>query len=204
MKNFFRSIYEKPLGIKILIIGASFLVPFLLFWQYILSNTLEIKKDLEEKLEITNSKILYSKKLTNNLDEAIVEKTALENKLKTAIAELPDSKELPELLLQISNLAIETGLEIELFQPTGEELSDFYSKVPVNIHVKGTFHKILKFFERVGNLERIVNISAIKMYNPEIKENSMIINTECVATTFRFLSKEERELNKENDKNQKK
>ena len=35
------------------------------------------------------------------------------------------------------------------------------------------------------------------MYNPEIVENKMVITTECVATTFRFLSEEEREKIKE-------
>lgn len=197
MKAFFKDILQRSLGQRVMIIGASFVLPFLLFWQYALSKDLAKKDSLEEKIEVAQNKIAYQSKLANNLPKAIKEKNELEAKLYTAISELPDSKEIPELLSLISKLVREAGLEIELFQPLGEELSDFYAKVPVSIHVKGTFHQMLKFFAKVGNLTRIVNINSIKMYNPEIVEDQMIINTECTATTFRFLSEDERKQIKE-------
>ena len=197
MKDFFKNILARSLAQKIAIIGATFIIPFLLFWQYGLSKDLKKQASLEEEIDIKTSKIVYQGKLANNLVKAKKELSELEKKLNVAVSELPDSKEIPELLSQISTLVKESGLEIELFQPTGEELMDFYAKVPVSIHMKGTFHQMLKFFEKVGNLQRIVNINAIKMYNPEIVENKMVITTECVATTFRFLSEEEREKIKE-------
>ena len=197
MKNFFKNILARSLGQKIAIISASFIVPFLLFWQYGLSNNIKKITSLEEEIDIKTSKVIYQGKLAKDLVKAKKEMHELEDQLSTAISELPDSKEIPELLSQISQLVKESGLEIELFQPTGEELGDFYAKVPVSIHMKGTFHQILKFFEKVGNLKRIVNINAIKMYNPETIDNKLVITTECVATTFRFLSEEERNQIKE-------
>lgn len=206
MKKFFENILARSTIQIIAIIASSFIIPFLLFWQYFLKSDLIKKEQLSENIDIQKSKVLYQSKLANNLPKAKKEQKELASKLMIALSELPDSKEIPELLSSISRLAKQSGLEIELFQPTGEELNGFYAKVPVKIIAKGSFHQVVKFFEQVGKLTRIVNISSIKMYQPEIIENRMLITTDCTATTFRFLEESERikvDKEKENKKRRK-
>ena len=112
--------------------------------------------------------------------------------LKKAVAQLPDRKEIPELLSSISGRAREAGLEILIFRPQAENLRDFYAEIPVDIVVRGGFHNVVTFFDEVGRLNRLVNIRNIEMRNPEVKGTKMSVQTLTQAVTFRFLDKAER------------
>ncbi len=126
-----------------------------------------------------------SAKLKKQLDE-------LNIMLKKAVAQLPDRKEIPELLSSISGRAREAGLEILIFRPQAENLRDFYAEIPVDIVVRGGFHNVVTFFDEVGRLNRLVNIRNIEIRNPEVKGTKMSVQTSTQAITFRFLDEAER------------
>ena len=63
----------------------------------------------------------------------------LEGGLKQAVAQLPDTKEIPDLLSGISSMAREAGLEIVQFKQRPEVYKEFYAEVPVEILVRGTY-----------------------------------------------------------------
>jgi len=109
-------------------------------------------------------------------------------KLKEAIAQLPDQKEIPDLLSTVSSLGRESGLEILLFRQKAEVLQDFYAEVPVEMLMKGTYAQFTEFFNRVGKLNRIVNVKDISMKTPLVSEGRVVLSTSCTAVTFRFLS----------------
>jgi len=64
--------------------------------------------------------------------------------------------------------------------------------VPVEMLMKGTYAQLSEFFDRVGKLNRIVNVNDISMKTPVVKEGRVILSTSCNAVTFRFLSEDER------------
>lgn len=149
------------------------------------------------------------KELTRLLDqkaeqEAIVQNLAafkreyehLEQALRLAMAQLPDKKEIPSLLENISNLARESGLEVALFKPGAEKPMDFYAEVPVNIKLLGSYPNLLTFFYSVGNLPRIVNISDLSIKKAKDGASSSSLDTECTATTYKFLEESERPVPK--------
>ena len=106
---------------------------------------------------------------------------------------MPDSKEIPDLLTSISVLAVDTGLEVVKFSPKQEVIKDFYAAVPVFIELEGTFHQLATFFDEVAHLSRVVNISDIKIDIVTESKTEVVIRTTCQATTFRYLSDEERQ-----------
>lgn len=116
----------------------------------------------------------------------------LDAKLKEALAQLPDQKEIPDLLSTVSSLGRESGLEILLFRQRPEALQDFYAEVPVEMLMKGTYAQLTEFFDRVGKLNRIVNAKDISMKSPVVTEGRVVLSTSCTVVTFRFLSEEER------------
>ena len=102
-------------------------------------------------------------------------------------------KEIPDLLSAISSAGRESGLEIMLFKQKPERFQDFYAEVPVDVLVRGNYHQVATFFDRVGQLDRIVNVSDISMKDPKTEDGTMVVNTACSAVTFRFLDEQERE-----------
>ena len=108
--------------------------------------------------------------------------------LKGALSKLPDKKEIPSLLKNISNLGKEAGLEILLFKPQGEQPGQFYARVPVELKFVGSYHRIGMFFYHVGTLSRIVNIEKFAINRLEKKEGEdLSLRASCIATTYRYL-----------------
>jgi len=186
---------ERPLTHRLLFWVVSLACLYILFWQYLYADLARRSADLREKRVTLSTRIATEQRLARNLDRFKAEVRDLEVRLKFAVQELPDSREIPDLLASISNLARDAGLEVSLFRPSAEIARDFYSDVPVAVAVEGTFHQVATFFDEVGNLSRIVNIRDISIREPQFGENpggAIKIKAECTATTFRYLDESER------------
>jgi len=138
-----------------------------------------------------------------NVKRFQAEAAKLREELQFAITQLPTSKEIPSLLSSVSNLGKESGLEFLLFRPTPEVNREFYAEIPVEIKVRGTYHDVALFFDKVGKLPRIVNINGVSMDGAKEAFGRWEIITVCTATTFKFIEKEALDLAKEKDKDKK-
>lgn len=192
MQELIDRILQFPKGQKIgLLFGLIFIVAA--FYQMFVYSPRSVKM-LNLKDEIENARRESAKKraLSSNLPRLNKENQKLEGMLKEAVAQLPDKKEIPELLSSISSKAREAGLQILTFRPQAEKLQDFYAEIPVDIVVRGKFNNVVKFFDEVGRLNRLVNIRNIGIRNPQVKNGVITVDTSSQATTFRFLDKAER------------
>ena len=116
----------------------------------------------------------------------------LNEELAKAIKELPNEREIPELLRRISSIGKKIGLEFLLFQPLPEAPREFYADVPVKLKIEGSFHEVATFFDRIGKLNRIVNVRDISMSSPLERSGKIVLTTDGTAVTYRFLSDTER------------
>jgi type IV pilus assembly protein PilO len=111
----------------------------------------------------------------------------LEIKLKTALRQLPNKKQLEVLLTDISNLGKTSGVEIKSFKRNDEIVHDFYAEVPIQIELAGQFHDIAMFFDLVSKLPRIVNMGTLSIEIESESEAETILSVRGTATTFRFV-----------------
>lgn len=189
----------------LMLVGSVFMVFFayayFIYWPRV-DAIVELRANLELKIEDLDKK----KSLAANLGRAKKELEDLRAALRKAVAQLPDTKEIPDLLSGISSVARESGLEIAQFRQRPEIYKDFYAEVPVEILVRGTYFQVEEFFNQVSQLTRIVNVKDIGMKGPNVVEEDPVkLQTSCSATTFRFLDDEEREkIRIEREKVQKK
>lgn len=138
------------------------------------------ERDLERKVSEVRA-------IVSNLSAFEEEITELEKHLKQALRQLPDSKELPGLLTDVSSLGKDAGLEFKAFRPRDEIAKDFYAEVPIEVEFSGDFHDIARFFDKVSKLPRIVNVSQLKMEIAGQEMGSTRLKVHGEATTFRFL-----------------
>jgi type IV pilus assembly protein PilO len=142
--------------------------------------------------------------LAADLGHARAEVAKLNGDLRAAIAQLPDTKEIPDLLSNISSLGRESGLEVIQFKQRPEQFEDFYAAVPVDILVRGTYSQVETFFDKVSRLARIVNVTNVAIKDAaQPQGDAVTLDTSCAAVTFRFLDESERERiakKKEKDK----
>ena len=107
-----------------------------------------------------------------------------EVQFKTAMRALPEREEIPSLLTSISRSGQDAGLEFLLFQPKSEVRKEFYAEIPVEMSVKGGYHDLAVFFDKVARLSRIVNIRNISMKRAG---DTLDLNTSCTAVTYKFV-----------------
>ncbi len=101
---------------------------------------------------------------------------------------LPSEKETPELMRHIQNMAAANQLQIRSFKSQETIKRDFYVDWPINIWVEGSYHNLATFFQSVGELTRLVNISNLVIRAVEGGTNrERTITATCTATTFVFL-----------------
>lgn len=131
--------------------------------------------------------LMEKRSIANNLNQFRREKELLEQKLAEALAELPNEKRIDELLQLFQDRAQKAGLEISTIEPQAEQLQGFYAKIPIPMTVVGNFHEIATFFDSLGRLRRIVNVSDIIMDNPKDVGGKVVVNAKFLATTFMFV-----------------
>jgi type IV pilus assembly protein PilO len=186
------AILDRSTTQKIAILGVTVILIAALYYSFLYSPRADEVAKLADSVEIArNEKTVKSKKAAD-LPRLRQDLKRLDAELKRAIAQLPEKKEIPELLRSISSKAQQSGLDVLLFRPRAESYQEFYAEVPVDITVKGNFHDTVNFFDEVGRMDRLVNIDNIGFKNPTVNGDSVVLETTSVATAFRFLEEAER------------
>ncbi|MBJ6801883.1 type IV pilus inner membrane component PilO [Geomonas propionica] len=152
---------------------------------------LEELETLKTKQQDLQKLIDDNRRIANNLPRFKAEYEQLKRDLDNALTELPNQKEIPSLLTNISNSGKMAGLDFLLFRPKPEVPKDFYAEVPVDISVSGTFYNVADFFVAVGKLPRIVNITNVNVADIKEVGGRTVMKVNCLATTFRFLDPKE-------------
>jgi type IV pilus assembly protein PilO len=146
-------------------------------------------KELVTKSETLQAEIVQKKSISDNLARFREEYDKMQQRLDESLKELPNDKELPELLTSIAAIAKQNQLEVKKFQPGGEVAKGFYAEVPVALTLTGRYLDIGRFFFDISEMPRIVTVGNIKMKTVGGKEaGQVLISVDCQATTYRFLS----------------
>lgn len=192
MNALLNPILERPAGQKIAILATLIVLLGALYFSFLYQPGADAIDKLVDGVEIArNEKAIKQQKASNlpKLQKDLQEWTV---RLKEAVAQLPDSKEIPELLTNISAKAREAGLEILLFRPRAENFRDFYAEIPIDIVARGGFYNAVAFFDEIGKLNRPVNIDNIDFKNPKVSGDQVSLDISTLATTYRFLDEAER------------
>lgn len=174
-----------PVHKAVLFLGTFLLLGGLFyFFQY---------QDQETRIVQLTSSVAQQEKKLAELKRASVEVVALEKELANSeqefsrlLALLPDQREIPGLLENISELGAEVGLENILFQPQPEQPKEFYATIPVRLDLIGSFQKLETFFDKISKLNRILKVENLSMTR---QHDNSLIQVSCTIETYRFIEK---------------
>jgi len=196
MEQLIERIAKAPLGAKVGVVAAVVVVLtalnyFVLAIPAFGSPIADIEKkitrtDLEQRK--LDADLIEKTAIANNLNQFRREKELLEQKLSEALSELPEDKKIDELLQLFQERARKAGLEITSIEPQPTVAEGFYARIPIAMTVSGNFHEIATFFDSLGRLRRIVNVSEISMSAPKELSGKMVVDAKFMVTTFMFLN----------------
>lgn len=192
MNEILDNLLERSGKQKLSILIVTIILLAALHYSFLYSPRADELAKLSDSVEIAQNEKMVKTQKSANLLRLRKDLQQLDADLRKAVAQLPDKREIPDLLSGISAKARQVGLDVLLFRPRPEAFQEFYAEVPVDITVKGSFHNTVSFFDEVGRLDRLVNIDNIGFKNPTVNGDHIVLETTSVATAFRFLDDAER------------
>jgi len=163
--------------------GTLVLLAGLFAWLVFLPKQRQIEKTKKEIARL-EQKLAQARVRARNLKKFEAELKEVDSEFQRVLRILPNKKEIPALLRNITQLGAESNLTFVLFSPKKEKAKQFYVEIPVEMVVQGRYHDAAMFFYKIGRMDRIVKILDFSM--KPVKQDSDILLTKCNAVTYRF------------------
>jgi type IV pilus assembly protein PilO len=149
------------------------------------------QKSLDAKLQENRELEPYKTKLAE-IDRQLA---SLEQQMEIEKRIVPEEKEVDAFMKMLDAEAAKAGIELRRYTAQPVASKEFYTEVPFEIELDGSYYSMMNFFDRVAKLERIVNVSNLLVANTkkngeaktkhtyQYAPNESVVAT-CMATTF--------------------
>jgi type IV pilus assembly protein PilO len=124
------------------------------------------------------------------LDELNRQMASLQQQLAIQQKIVPDQKEADKFMHLMQDTAQSAGVDIRRYTANGLNTKEFYTEVPFEMDIDGQYYSVLNFFERVNKLERIINVSNLKVSttakpsDAKVKKSYKYSPSESVVSSF--------------------
>ncbi|MDI6703129.1 MAG: type 4a pilus biogenesis protein PilO [bacterium] len=138
------------------------------------SELREVERDLDK------ARIVIGK-----LERLKAECRWLEFELREVERMLPKKKEMAILLKEITRLSNITDVDITSFRPRTPIHKPDYSEFSIDLELEGTYHGICSFLNKIGNIERIINPTTIRLSEVTGKKGKTVSCNLTVTTYYK-------------------
>jgi type IV pilus assembly protein PilO len=157
------------------------------FW-FIIQGEIDEYKEAQNREQSLRNQFTNKKALAVNLPAYKQQMADMNQTFGSLLRQLPNSTEVPDLLVDITQAGLGRGLKFNLFKPGSEGRKGFYAELPISIEVAGPYHQIAGFVSDVAALSRIVTINNITVIPSGGKGRSAELRMVATASTYRYLS----------------
>ncbi len=190
----FNNLGDWPLPIKV--VAVLLICGALLFAGYWFDTKEQLVVLEKAELEEQNLRKEFEKKQkqANTLEQLKRQLEQIKESFGELLKRLPNETEVDDVLVDISQTGLASGLTFELFQPQQERKGKdaFYRELPIRLQMVGTYHAFGKFVSGVAALPRIVT-----QHNVSISpQKSGMLELNATAKTYRYVDEQEKSRNK--------
>lgn len=147
------------------------------------NREVQLKREFEEK-----------QRRAANLEPLKQQLAQMEGMLQQLLRQLPSRTEMPDLIVDISQTALASGITNELFQPGPEVARDLYAEKPIALRMVGSYHQFGAFVSGVASLPRVVIMTMHDISLKPLDRNGVGAGTLLLSgtiKTYRYLDEEE-------------
>ena len=169
------------------------------WWLFVRGKQTELEKLEGQETEL-RSEFEIKQGRASNLEPLKQQLAQMEQQLQQMLRQLPSKTEMPDLIVDISQTALATGIQNELFQPAGESKKEFYAEKPIALRMVGTYHQFGAFVSGVASLPRVVIMTMhdISLQPKDAKTNpnarigpNSALELAGTVKTYRYLDEDE-------------
>jgi type IV pilus assembly protein PilO len=190
MEKFLESFAKVPLQQKLGAVAALVLLVGIGTYFLSVSDAVTQIEAHDATLEKQEAELLKLQQQAQHRTQFMREVERLKQRLREAEEQLPKQAEIPKVLRDIDYEAKQAGLRVDRFEPQGEQVQGDFAAVPLKMTVRGNYHEIAVFLDRLSKMPRIVNVTDLNMTAPNIENKKIVVASSYTATTYRFLERE--------------
>ena len=167
----------------VLIVGAV--------WYFIVSDKRLVLEQREQTERDLRSDFEQKQGRAANLEPLKQQLAQMEVMLQQMLRQLPSKNEMPDLIVDVSQTALASGITNELFQPGAENRLEFYAEKPIALRMVGTYHQFGAFVSGVASLPRVVSMTMHDISLTPRDGNEATLELEGTVKTYRYLDEDE-------------
>jgi type IV pilus assembly protein PilO len=143
------------------VVGVFFFTHFLPFSYPAQSEHINaLKADYEKK----STELARARATVADLPRFEAEYDQMHERWAMAAELLPADRELATLLRKVTLAAQETGVQFQIFRPSGNKSEQYYTEVPMQITVNGGYHQVGAFMAELANMRRIITVANVHLH----------------------------------------
>ncbi len=184
------------IGLCVIIVA---LIIGLAWWLFVRDKRAELEVLQRQEVEL-RAEFETKQGRAANLEPLKQQLAQMEQQLQQMLRQLPSKTEMPDLIVDISQTALATGISNELFQPGPETKKEFYAEKPIALRMVGTYHQFGAFVSGVASLPRVVIMTmhdiSLQPRNAKNDPNARIgpnsaLELAGTVKTYRYLDEDE-------------
>lgn len=186
---------EMSFGARFLVLLFAAAILGAAYYYVYLSPLVQANQELKVKIDDKNRENAQLRQFEPKLAELNRQMAILQQQMEIQKKIVPDDKDADQFIRLLHDTAATSGIEIRRYTALPVANHEFYSDVPFSIDIDGPYYSVLNFFQRVSELERIVNIDDLQMGNMKSGSAAKVksgyqyapgetVLANCTATTF--------------------
>lgn len=189
MDKFLESFAKVPLQQKVAALALAVLLVGVATYSLSVSESLEKVESLDGEIARQETQLVELEQKAQHRTQFLREVERLKQRLREAEEQLPKQAEIPKVLRDIDYEAKQAGLRVDRFEPQVEAQQGDFAAVPLKMTVRGNYHELAVFLDRLSKMPRIVNITDLNMTAPTVENKKLVVASSYTATTYRFLER---------------
>jgi len=170
----------------LLFVGIAAVLSYIVYSFYF-QGMIDERTALEGEIKKLEASVAQAQAVASQLPRFKEELARLEERLAVLSTILPSEKETPIVLRAVLDMASASNLKIMRFVPKPVVPRSFYVDWPIEVTVQGSYNSLGKFFEKISQYARIINVDGIGIKTFENGLNAArSVSAVCTATTFVF------------------
>jgi type IV pilus assembly protein PilO len=189
MDKLLENFAKVPLKQKMIALGVIIVLVIVGAWFLSIDPARATIATNDERIAKQEADLLKLQQQAQHRTQFMREVERLKQRLREAEEQLPKQAEIPKLLRDIAYEAQQSGLRLDRFENQPESQQGDFAQVPVKMSVRGSYHEIAVFFDRLAKMPRIVNITELNMTTPQMENKRLVVGSSYMATTYRFIER---------------
>jgi type IV pilus assembly protein PilO len=158
----------------------------LAFFLYFKPQNTELQRIRAERVKVEDEvRQLQEKK--QQLDRIEAELASLNATLRELEKIIPLKKEIDVILRRVQQMAFDSRLDIIKVTPKGEINREFYSEWPWGFEIRGNYHNLASFFDRLSRFARLFIVENFGIKALQAQTDDLTVSATFTSTTFIFL-----------------